>query len=137
MSEFVLDASVVLKWFGTEERGSTAARELRDDYQAGRLFVVAPSLLFLELLNIAGRRWNWSDDALRELAAALNELGFDIGDASLLAVASWVIRGLTVYDASYVALAEERGLVLVTDDERILELAPEISRPLVGGLPAG
>lgn len=137
MSEVVLDASVVLKWFGADERRSSAARELRDDYEAGRLFVVAPPLLFLELLNIAGRRWNWSDDALRELAAALNDIGFDIADASRLAVASWVIRGLTAYDASYVALAEERGLVLVTDDEKILELAPDVSRPLVGGLPAG
>ena len=35
------------------------------------------------------------------------------------------------------ALNEERGLVLVSDDERILELATDVSRPLVGGLPAG
>ena len=137
MREVVLDASVVLKWFGAEERGSSAARVLRDDYEAGRLAVVAPPLLFLELLNIAGRRWNWTDDALRDLAAALGDLGFDIEDAGLQSVASWVIRGLTAYDASYVALAEERGLVLVTDDDRILELAPDVSSPLVGGLSAG
>ncbi len=51
-------------------------------------------------------------------------------------MATWVARGLTAYDAAYVALAEERDLALVTDDETIIELAPEISRPLVGGPPS-
>lgn len=133
MSEVVLDASVVLKWFAAEQRGSSEARELRDDYEAGRLFVVAPALLLLELLNVAGRRWRWSDDAIHELATALSDLAFEIGEAGVPSVAFWVVRGLTAYDAAYVALAEERGLPLVTDEDRILELAPGVSRPLVGG----
>jgi predicted nucleic acid-binding protein len=54
----------------------------------------------------------------------------------LESVASWVARGLTAYDAVYVALAEERGLALVTDDETIVTLAGEITRPLVGGSPS-
>ncbi len=68
MSETVLDASVVLKWFAAEQRGSSEARRLRDDYEAGRLSVVVPALLFLELLNVAGRRWRWDGEALLELA---------------------------------------------------------------------
>jgi predicted nucleic acid-binding protein len=131
LSEVVLDASLVLKWFAAEQRGSAEARALRDDYAAGRLFVVAPALLFLELLNVAGRRWRWNEDSLNELAAALDDLAFDVGEPGLRSVASWVVRGLTPYDAAYVALAEERRLSLVTDDERILGLAPDISRPLV------
>ena len=58
MTEAVLDASVVLKWFvPTDERGSAEARLIRDDYRAGQLIVTVPSLLFLEILNVAGRRW--------------------------------------------------------------------------------
>ena len=136
MSEAVLDASVVLKWFGAEQRGSSEARKLRNDYEAGRLSVVVPALLFLEIVNVAGRRWRWDEEALLELAEALGDLSFGVGEPELQLVASWVARGLTAYDAAYVALAEQRGLALVTDDETIIELAPEISRPLVGGPPS-
>jgi len=58
---------------------------------------------------------------------------FEVGEPELQLVASWVARGLTAYDAAYVALAEERDLVLVTDDEAIMEIANEIGRPLVEG----
>jgi predicted nucleic acid-binding protein len=133
LSEAVLDSSVVLKWFAAEQRGSFEARKLRNDYEAGRLLVVVPALLFLELLNVAGRRWRWDEEALLELTQALGDLSFEVAEPELQMVASWVARGLTAYDAAYVALAEERDLALVTDDETIIELAPEISRPLVGG----
>ena len=133
MREVVLDASVVVKWFVAEQRGSVEAHELRDEYQAGRLSVVVPSLLFLELLNLAGRRWRWEAEAVVEFAEALADLSFEVSEPELPSVASWVSRGLTAYDAAYVALAEMRELVLVTDDETIIEVAPEISRALVRG----
>jgi predicted nucleic acid-binding protein len=136
LSEAVLDSSVVLKWFAAEQRGSFEARKLRHDYEAGRLSVVVPALLFLELLNVAGRRWRWDEEALLELAEALGDLSFEVAEPELQLVASWVARGLTAYDAAYAALAEERDLTLVTDDQTIIELAPEISRPLVGGQPS-
>ena len=136
MTEAVLDASVILKWFTAEQRGSAEAGQLRCEYEAGRLTVVAPSLLFLELLNVAGRRWRWSEDALLELVVALEELSFEVGEPDLPSVAAWVARGLTAYDAVYVALAEDRGFPLVTDDETILELAPEVGLPLVEAAPS-
>ena len=123
----------MLKWFAAEQRGSFEARQLRDDYQAGRLSVVVPSLLFLELLNVAGRRWRWEAEAVAELAEALGDLSFEVSEPELPSVASWISRGLTAYDAAYVALAERRDLALVTDDDAIIELAPGISRGLLGG----
>jgi predicted nucleic acid-binding protein len=133
LREAVLDASVVLKWFAAEQRGSFEARELRTEYEAGRLSVVVPSIFFLELLNVAGRRWRWEADAVLELADTLGDLAFEVGEPELPSVASWVARGLTAYDAAYLALAEERKMALVTDDSAIVEQAPGVSRPLVGG----
>lgn len=133
MTELVVDASVVLKWFGpSAERRSAEARRLRADYEAGRLVAVVPRLLFLELLNVAGRRWRWPEAALLELGRSLAELGLEVREPDLDSIARWVARGLTAYDAAYVALAEEGGLRLVTDDDRILQVAGKIATPLAG-----
>lgn len=132
MTELVLDASVVLKWFvGGAERGRKEASKVRADYETGRLAVVVPSLIFLELLNVAGRRWRWDEESLAELGGALDDLGLDVREPELNAVAAWVARGLTAYDAAYVALAEQIGIELVSDDAEILRLAEGIAQPLI------
>lgn len=53
-------------------------------------------------------------------------------------MASWVSRGLTAYDAVYVALIEQRELALVTDDGAIVTITPGIAHRLAAGsLPVG
>jgi predicted nucleic acid-binding protein len=133
VTEVVLDASVVLKWFRADgERHLDPARQLRAMFEAGQLVVAAPLLLRLEIINVAGRRWKWGDDALLELAIALDGLGFEFEDPELARVASWTARGLTAYDAAYVALAEARGTPLITDDDLIVSLAGDHARALAG-----
>lgn len=124
MREAVLDASVVLKWFApSSEPGAGQAVRLRRSYRDGRLAVTVPSMLQLEVINVAGRRWSWDLERLIELALSLEDLGFEVGEPDLDGVARWTAEGLTAYDAAYVALAESRRLPLVTDDERILGVA--------------
>jgi predicted nucleic acid-binding protein len=131
VSEVVLDASVVLKWFrGAGERHVDEARALRASYEQGELVVWAPPLLHLELLDVAGGRWELEEDALVTLAGALDDLGFELLEPPLETVARWIACGLTAYDAAYLAVAEAASLELVTDDDRILELASTIARPL-------
>jgi predicted nucleic acid-binding protein len=128
VTEAVLDASVILKWFrGEGERNSAAARSLRAAFEAGELLVFAPPLLRLEIVNVAGRRWRWAEGALLELAAALDELGFELREPELARVARWTAHGLTAYDAAYVAVAEVETISLVTDDDRIVAAAPEVA----------
>ena len=102
-------------------------------YEAGRLSVAVPTLLFLELMNDAGRRWRWDEEALLELADALDDLLFEVAEPELQSIASWVARG-----SRFDALAEERGEPLVTDDQAILAIAGQFTHPLVGGsIPGG
>ena len=86
--------------------------------------------MFLELLNVAGRQLRWAVDELTELADRLQKSGFDVVEPDLARVATWVARGLTAYDASYVALAEQLDVPLATADRLILEVAPKIAVPL-------
>lgn len=138
MTEAVLDASVILKWFrGRGERNLAAARSLRAAFEAGELLVLAPPLLRLEIVNVAGRRWSWDETSLVELAAALDELGFELREPGLADVARWTAKGLTAYDASYVALAETEALRLITDDDLILSVAPQIAVALAAAAEPG
>ncbi|HXR30514.1 MAG TPA: type II toxin-antitoxin system VapC family toxin [Solirubrobacterales bacterium] len=131
MNEAVLDASVVLKWFHSPGRtASSQHRELRERFEAGELRVLAPSLLWLEILNVAARRWGWTAPQLEQLAAALPELGFDLIEPELTGIAHWAARGLTAYDAAYVAIAEQTGAQLVTDHDEIVGTAPELAAAL-------
>jgi predicted nucleic acid-binding protein len=131
VTEVVLDASVVLKWFHSEGEGNVeAARGLRAKFEAGELRVLAPPLLWLELLNVAARRWSWAQARLEELAAELPNLGFGLLEPELSGVARWAAQGLTAYDAAYVAVAEQAGAKLITDDEEIVRTAPDIATEL-------
>jgi predicted nucleic acid-binding protein len=67
---------------------------------------------------------------LVELAVALEEIGFEFEEPELSRVAYWTARGLTAYDAAYVALAEARTTPLVTDDDLVVSVAGEIATAL-------
>lgn len=128
MMQLVLDASVLGRWF--LQPRDAAAQALRVDFEAGRLVVAVPPLVFLELLNVAGRQLRWAPEELVELVDRLQRAGFEVVDPDLADVARWVADGLTAYDASYVALAELLSTKLVTDDRAILEIAPDVAQPL-------
>ena len=121
-----------MKWFRSEgERHVDNARSLRAAFEAGQLVILAPPLLRLEIVNVAGRRWQWAENALVELAVALDELGLEFKEPDLARVAFWTARGLTAYDAAYVALAETTPTRLITDDDSIVNVASDVATALV------
>lgn len=132
MTCVVLDTNVVLKWFGThDEAGKSEALALRGSFERGETEVVVPRLLALEILNVAGRRWGWPADDLDALADALDSLPWRYEDPPFALIATWVGRGLTAYDATYVALAETLSCSVVTADVGILDVADALATPLV------
>lgn len=131
MTELVLDASVVLKWFRSAGgRHLEQARSVRRAFALGELVVFVPPLLRLEIVNVAGRRWHRTESALITLATALDELGFELVEPQLTRVARWTARGLSAYDAAYVAVAEANDVPLLTDEDRILAAAPGVATAL-------
>ena len=78
---------------------------------------------------MAERQLRWTAEALDEFADQLDRTRFDVIDPELRPVGRWIGRGLTVYDATYVALAEQLNIPLITVDRTILKMAPRLSRP--------
>ena len=119
----VVDASVVAKWF-LEEEYSVEARLLRDAYVEGLIDLAAPELLPFEVLNALRYSRAYSPGELVEAARALTDFQIALyrleGRYAERTVELAVEKGITVYDASYVALAAELGTVLYTADEKLL-----------------
>lgn len=116
------------RWVDSSKDPGSAA--IRTAFEAGRIGVAVPRLLFLELLNVAGRQWHWNEERLSYLVDQLEAARFDVAEPALERVALWTARGLSAYDATYVALAEERTIPLVTYDRQILAIARGIAQPV-------
>ena len=127
MRELVLDASIVLEWFAPSG-GNRSARKLREEFLSGAIAAMAPSLVWLEVVNVAGRRWRWDSASLAALVESLDGLSFELVEPELPIIATWVSRGLTAYDAAYVAVAERAGVPLMTFNATILRVAEGVAR---------
>jgi len=119
---YVLDASVIVKWFlHHQEADRDKALALRDLHVAGRSKIHIPRLALLEVLNAI--RFNSKADEEDGATAleTLHDLQLEInsGDINVLRktnAIAWAYK-ITIYDALYVALAEQIGYPLITADE--------------------
>ena len=122
-SVIVVDACVIVKWFVDEEY-SRAARLLRDSYVNGLIEIAVPALMPYEVLNALKYSGAYGEDELKEIAEVLEDYQFETydlsGDLAKRTVEIAMRKGLTIYDASYVALAEKLNTVLYTADEKII-----------------
>jgi len=129
---YILEASVAVKWFVLEEY-SREAILMRKTYVEGVIDLVAPSLLPYEVLNALKYSAAFGEEELKEVARTLEDLQITYhqleGKLALMAVEIAMRKGLTLYDAAYVALAQHLGAKLYTADDRLLKKMGE--SPLV------
>jgi len=121
--KIVVDASVVVRWF-VEERYSKEALIIRDSFIEGLVDIIAPSLLYFEVLNALKYSGAFGEDELKKVARILEDYQFTIyelnGAYAEKAVEIAMRKGITIYDASYVALALIEEAELYTADEKLL-----------------
>ncbi len=120
------DASVVVKWFISEEY-SDYAKHLRDAYVNGLIDIVAPTLLLYEVLNALKYSTIYGEDELKEIAKILEDYQFTLydlkGNYAYKTMEIAMRKGITIYDAAYVALALILGIDLYTADEKLVRKA--------------
>jgi predicted nucleic acid-binding protein len=120
VSVFVVDASVVLKWFVPEIHSEAARRLLAAPHE-----FVSPDVLFAEVGNAIWkkvRKGELTAEDGRKLAADISGIAVEtiatrglMVDAHALATTT----GLTVYDALYLALAVRLETALITADDKL------------------
>jgi predicted nucleic acid-binding protein len=118
---WVVDASVILKWY-VPEGDYAAARAM----QTTETKLAAPDLLFIEMSNILWKLVRRGEMAAPRAVEIIEEVTASpfitfstqslVRDALDLGIAT----GLTAYDASYVALAIRLDKILITADQKLV-----------------
>lgn len=128
MSEFVLDASIALKWFLEDETDRRYSLEVLSSLSEDSAIV--PILWFYEVGNgllMAHRRKRISSDQIENFLIHLKTLPIEVAQQfspeilELPALAK--AHNLTIYDAAYLALAIKSDLALATNDNALRKAA--------------
>jgi len=122
----VLDASVAIGWFFTDEPHRELALAVRAHLREAPDGYVVPSLFHSELVHVlarkSGRDAVFVESALR-LVIRLGIRTLPLAETALVRTAHHTCRGLSGYDATYVALAEDLGGRWLTADLRAAKIA--------------
>jgi len=120
--EIVLDAAVVVKWF-SKESGHDKALRVRERHIEGVETIISLDLMLYEVANALRYNPGFGEAEVGRAVGDLINLEMDLitpSRAILETTAKNAYKyGLTVYDASYLSLAEIMGLKLLTADEQL------------------
>ena len=124
----VIDASIVLKWVLAEENNRETAKALIPRHAAASQEVVVPELLFYEITNVLAVSAKLPLAQIEEILDWLYELELKIAslgrdDFKKAAKLAQEFH-ISVYDASYVALAMSLNVVFVTADAALARHLP-------------
>nr|WP_231961300.1 type II toxin-antitoxin system VapC family toxin [Sulfolobus sp. A20] len=117
-----MDASVVVKWFANEKYSDDANR-LKKAYVEGLIDLSAPCILPFEVINALKYTYSLGELELIEISKVIED--FQITYYSLYHLLPDLITlslkyGITIYDASYVALGKILNEEVYTADEKLL-----------------
>jgi predicted nucleic acid-binding protein len=125
MRGFVLDTSVVLKWFSESgESDLDQALQLRQSMLEGNIFFVVPDLLFYEFANALRHNPNFSKKDVEQALHSVFEMGLEVKsvkeEVMREAISLAFKHDVTVYDAYFLALSRMEGKPFITADYRFM-----------------
>lgn len=120
----VVDCSVAAKWFLTET-GDVQALSLLDEHEAGRISLIAPDLLLLELASLISkraRRKQLSEEQANRIFWVVEQSDlrlFETRDFIGTAFDLALKNQMSFWDCVYLALAIEQNCTMITADQRL------------------
>lgn len=118
----VIDTSVVIKWYSDEEN-SDKALALQTALSAGAIIGVAPELQLYEFSNVM--RYKKNREYTRAAVDAFIKSGiqFHITNQEILSASVELAykHEISVYDASFLALAIHMNATLITADKKMYD----------------
>ena len=121
---YVLDTSVVIKWFSNLDEGDLEKADwLRELYLKEKVQFLFPDLLLYELNNVLRYKPDFDFEKIRKAVATIELMEIPIQpyqhQIGAEAVELAVQYDLTVYDSYFIALAKEEGFKLITADQKV------------------
>jgi len=127
-----VDASVIAKWVLPGEPYQKNAVRLKEDFVSGSTNLCAPSLIVEEVANTlwkAIKLERISEKDAEEAMNALNDMRIELYETNWTQACQELNIAcnldLTVYDASYLLLADKTKSNLITADQKLYEKAKE------------
>lgn len=121
MRQYVIDASVAVKWF-CEESGREDALEISRRAKLGDITLYAPDLLLYEVGNVLwkGKKFNAEEIQRALLALRKTNVEFFSLEGNIIEFAALFTckYNITFYDASYAALAYALGIPLISENPK-------------------
>jgi predicted nucleic acid-binding protein len=128
----VLDASVIIKWVLDDELQSQAALAYRDQHFEGTHRVAVPELLFYEMANVLATKTALSQEEAIEAFTLIVESeleSYSLGSDEFSEAIRLSKRfKISLYDSSYIALAEALGCEMITADAQLASKVKGVRR---------
>lgn len=121
---YILDASVVVKWF-VEEEGNEIALAIREKFWKKDIDIIVPDLLLYEISNALKHNPKFNEKDVKDAVESLINMGIRILIPSLdifkKAIDIAFSYEITLYDAYYVALSDELKIPFITADKKLFD----------------
>jgi predicted nucleic acid-binding protein len=124
MKKFVLDTSVIVKWFSKDEDDVTHANKLRSQILEGLCDITIPDLLFYELANALRHNPNFTAKDVQSSLDSVFDMEFDVRKVTSSVITAAINIAfkfnVTVYDAYFLALSQLENKPFVTADYKFI-----------------
>lgn len=117
----VVDASVALKWF-VDEINTEKALIVRD-YLKEEAIPIVPALFFYEIANVLRYKAEFGIEDVKKVMQTLEDFQFNVEsfekEVAHPSIDLAYQYGITIYDASYIALSKKNQIDFITADEKL------------------